>query len=233
MKKLLIPFAILSVSALFIGGCASGKSTQRMDYNFSQVYKIAVVDVTGPLGNEGAKNQLADIVAMQLLQKGYAPIERAQVVTLLNEQKFQRDGNATPEQNAVKAGKMMDVPTVIIVNVTEFDEDISMSIKMLDVQDGSILWVGNGAGTHNKWFGTILGAAAGATGGVFLGGNSNSGKVIGGVIGGVAGGVVGNMLTPQQAKAAEEIVEKICKDMPSRVVAEKKGLSIFGSAKKK
>jgi uncharacterized protein YcfJ len=76
--------------------------------------------------------------------------------------------------------------------------------------------------------GTILGAAAGAGGGVLLGGNSNSGKIVGGVIGGVAGGVLGNMLTPEQAKAAEEIVKKICKDMPSRVVV-KKGL--FGSKK--
>jgi len=227
MKKCLIVTVVLATSALFIGGCATGKSTARLDYNFSEVYKIAVVDVLGPLGNEGAKNQLADIVSMQLLQKGYAPIERAQVVTILNEQKFQVDNSSTPEDQAVKAGKIMNVPTVIIVNVTEFDEDISMSIKMLDVQDGSILWVGSGSGTHNKWFGTILGAAAGATGGIFLGGNSNSGKVVGGVIGGVAGGVVGNMLTPQQAKAAEEIVEKICKDMPTRTVIEKKGLFGF------
>ncbi|MEN6387139.1 MAG: CsgG/HfaB family protein [Phycisphaerales bacterium] len=224
MKKFFILMLILSVSSLFLGGCANGKSTKRMDYDFSNVYKIAVVDVFGPLGNEGAKNQVSDIVAMQLLQKGYAPIERGQVVTILNEQKFQNDPNASLEQNAVKAGKIMDVPTVIIVNITQFDDDISMSIKMLDVGDGSILWVGNGGGSHSKLLGTILGAAAGAGGGVLLGGDSNSGKVVGGVIGGVAGGVLGNMLTPQQAKATQDVVEKICKDMPSRVTVEKKGL---------
>jgi hypothetical protein len=223
MKKCLMLVSLLIACALFIGGCASGSSTARMDYNFSEVYKIAVVDVLGPLGNEGAKNQLADIISMQLLKKGYAPIERAQVVTILNEQKFQRDQNSTPELQAVNAGKIMNVPTVIIVNVTEFDDQISMSIKMLDVKDGSILWVGSGSGSHSKLMGTILGAAAGAGGGVLLGGNSNSGKIIGGVIGGVAGGALGNMLTPEQAKAAEEIVKKICKDMPSRVVV-KKGL---------
>ncbi|MCE5340667.1 MAG: CsgG/HfaB family protein [Planctomycetaceae bacterium] len=228
MKKCLMLIVLLVACALFVGGCASGSSTARMDYNFSQVYKIAVVDVLGPLGNEGAKNQLADIISMQLLQKGYAPIERAQVVTILNEQKFQRDQNSTPEQQAVNAGKIMNVPTVIIANVTEFGDEISMSIKMLDVQDGSILWVGSGSGSHSKLMGTILGAAAGAGGGVLLGGSSNSGKIVGGVIGGVAGGVLGNMLTPEQAKAAEEIVKKICKDMPSRVVV-KKGL--FGSKK--
>jgi hypothetical protein len=224
MKKCLMLVSLLSICALFIGGCASGSSTARMDYDFKQVYKIAVVDVLGPLGNEGAKNQLADIISMQLLKKGYAPIERAQVVTILNEQKFQRDQNSTPESQAVSAGKIMNVPTVVIVNVTEFDDEISMSIKMLDVQDGSILWVGSGSGSHSKLLGTILGAAAGAGGGVLLGGDSNSGKIAGGVIGGVAGGVLGNMLTPEQAKAAEEIVKKICKDMPSRLIVEKKGL---------
>ena len=223
MKKFNVFLMFIALSAVFVGGCATGKSTARMDYNFSDVYKIAVVDVTGPLGNEGAKNQVADIVAMQLLQRGYAPIERAQVVTILNEQKFQKDPNFAPDQQAVQAGKIMDVPTVIIVNVTEFGDSISMSIKMLDVKDGSILWVGSGSGSHNKLLGTILGAAAGVGGGVLLGGDSNSGKVVGGVVGGVAGGVLGNMLTPEQAKATEDIVEKICKKMPSRVIA-KKGL---------
>lgn len=229
MKKCLMLVGLLSVYSLFVGGCASGSSTSRLDYNFAQVYKIAVVDVLGPLGNEGAKNQLADIISMQLLKKGYAPIERAQVVTILNEQKFQRDQNSTPEQQAVSAGKIMNVPTVIIVNVTEFGDEISMSIKMLEVQDGSILWVGSGSGSHSKLLGTILGAAAGAGGGVLLGGDSNSGKVVGGVIGGVAGGALGNLLTPEQAKAAEEVVKKICRDMPSRITVEKKGL--FGGQK--
>lgn len=218
---------VLLTGIVFVGGCATGKSSARADYNFSQVYKVAVIDVFGPLGNEGAKNQVADMVAMQLLEKGYAPIERSQVVTILNEQKFQRDTNSTPEQDAVKAGKIMDVPTVLIVNVSEFGDDIGMSIKMLDVQDGSILWVGSGSGSHSKLLGTILGAAAGAGGGVLLGGESNSGKVVGGVIGGVAGGVLGNMLTPQQAKATENIIGKICKDMPSRIQVEKKK-GLFG-----
>lgn len=222
MKKYILLFVLLA--GIFAVGCEEGRSTARSDYNFSQVYKVAVVDVFGPVGNEGAKNQIADMVAMQLLEKGYAPIERSQVVTILNEQKFQRDINATPEQDAVKAGKIMDVPTVLIVNVSQFEEDIAMSIKMLDVQDGSILWVGSGSGSESKLLGTILGVAAGVTGGVLLGGNSNSGKVVGGVIGGVAGGALGNMLTPQKAKAADIVINKICKDMPSRVIVKKKGL---------
>ncbi len=184
-NSILLSFVFIGL--IFVLGCSSGKSTARSDYDFSNVYKIAVIDVFGPLGNEGAKNQVADMVAMQLLQKGYAPVERAQVVNILNEQKFQHDNNSTPEQDAVKAGKIMNVPTVVIVNVSKFTEDISMSIKMIDVEDGSVLWIGNGTGTQGKLLGTILGAAAGAGAGILVGGDETSGQVAGGVIGGVIG----------------------------------------------
>jgi len=225
MKKSDVLLIVVFVSLLIAGGCTTGTSTARSDYDFSNVHKIAVVDIFGPLNNEGVKNQIGDMVAMQLLQKGYAPVERSQVITILNEQKFQRDSNSTPEQDAIKAGRIMNVPTVIIVNVSKFSgEDVALSIKMIDVQDGSILWVGSGSGTQGKLLGTILGAAIGAGAGVIAGGDDNSGRVAGGVIGGVAGGALGHLMTPQQAKATEDCIAKICKEMPSRVRVEKKGL---------
>jgi hypothetical protein len=225
MKKCYILLTILTTATIFIGGCAAGKSTARTDYDFSKVSKVAVIDVLGPVGSEGAQNQLADMVTMQLLQKGYSPVERTQAQNILKEQKFQHDPNITSEQDAVKAGRILNIPTVVIVNVSKFTEDISMSIKMLDVEDGSVLWVGNGSGTQGKLLGTILGAALGAGAGVAAGGDDNSGKVVGGVIGGVVGGAAGNLLTPQQAKAAENIIAKICKDMPAKnPVVKKKGI---------
>ncbi len=209
--------AILITTMIFIGGCAAGKSTARADYDFSKISKIAVVDVLGPLGNEGAKNQVADMLTMELLQKGYAPIERSQVQNILSEQKFQHDANMTSEIDAVEVGKILNVPTIMIVNVSKFTEDISLSIKMLDAQDGSILWVGSGQGTQGKTLGTILGAAAGAGAGVAASGDDSSDKVVGGVIGGVLGGAAGNLLTPQQAEATQKVISKICKDMPARI----------------
>lgn len=207
---------------IFVGGCAAGKSTARADYDFSKISKIAVVDVLGPLGNEGAKNQVADMLTMELLQKGYAPIERSQVQNILSEQKFQHDPNLTSEKDAVEIGQILNVPTLMIINVSQFAEDISMSIKMLDAQDGSILWVGNGQGSTEKTLSTILGAAAGAGAGIVVGGDDKSGKVAGGVIGGVIGGAAGNLLAPQQAEATQKVISKICKDMPARIKVEKK-----------
>ncbi|MDP2933192.1 MAG: CsgG/HfaB family protein [bacterium] len=216
--------AILITEIILVAGCASGKSTARTDYDFTKISKVAVVDVLGPLGNEGAQNQVADMVVMELLQKGYAPVERSQVQNLLKEQKFQRDSNSTPENDAVKAGRILNVPTVVIVNVSEFTEDISMTIKMLDVEDGSVLWVGSGQGSTEKTLGTILGAAAGAGAGVMAGGDKISGKVVGGVVGGVIGGAAANMLAPQKAQATQKIIAKICKALPSKVPVVKKKL---------
>jgi len=228
IRKSCVLSAILITEIIF----AAGKSTARTDYDFTKISKIAVVDVLGPLGNEGAQNQVADMVVMELLQKGFAPVERAQVQNLLKEQKFQRDSNATPKEDAVKAGRLLNVPTVVIVNVSEFTEDISMTIKMLDVEDGSVLWVGSGQGSTEKTLGTILDAAAGAGAGVMAGGDKNSGKVVGGVIGGVIGGAAVNMLAPQKAQAAQKIIAKICKGMPSKVPAAKKKNYSGGSREK-
>jgi len=223
MKKCCILLAMVIITTcVFIGGCA--ESSARVGYDFSQVYKIAVVDIVGKIDSEAARNQIADIVGRELLRKGYAPVERSQVITILNEQKFQRDASATPEQDAVKAGQVMNVPTVIIINVSDCDEDsVSMSIKMLDVQDGSMLWVGSGSGSYDKTVGTILGAGAGVATGVLISGNDHHDKVAGGVIGGVIGGAVGYMLTPEQAQGTENLIKEICKTMPSRIPA-KKGL---------
>ncbi|MBU1261163.1 MAG: CsgG/HfaB family protein [Planctomycetes bacterium] len=216
---------ILMAGYTFVEGCAAGKSTARTDYDFSKVSKIAVVDVLGPLGNEGAKNQVADMLTMELLQKGYAPIERAQVQNILNEQKFQHDPNMTSEQDVVEMGNILNVPTIMIINVSQFSEDISMTIKMLDAKDGSVLWVGSGQGSTEKILSTILGAAAGAGAGVAASGEDSKDKVVGGVIGGVIGGAAGNLLAPQKAEATQKVISKICKDMPARIpAAKKKGL---------
>lgn len=215
---------VLMAGMVFVAGCAAGQSTARTDYDFSKVSKVAVIDVLGPVGSEGAQNQLADMVTMQLLQKGYAPVERAQIQNILKEQQFQHDPNITPEQDAVKAGQILNIPTVVIVNISQFTEDISMTIKMLNVEDGSVLWIGSGSGTTGKTLGTILGAAGGAAIGVVVGGNDSSDKTAGGVIGGVVGGAAANLLAPQQAQAAEKIITRICKDMPARIPQEKKKL---------
>jgi len=203
------------VSLVLLSGCTSGEGYYRKDYDYSNVQKIAVVDVIGPVGGEAARNQIADFFAMELLKKGYSPIERAQVHVLLKEQEFQASA-ITSSEDAAKAGRILNVPAVLIVNVPKFGEDIQMTAKMVNVEDGSILWMSTGKGKGGKTLGTIVGAAAGAIIGYAATGEDD--KVLGAIGGGVAGGAAGNLLTPDEAEKMLEIIRKVCETLPSRQV---------------
>jgi uncharacterized protein YcfJ len=97
-----------------------------------------------------------------------------------------------------------------------------MTAKMIDVEEGNIIWIGEGSGSTNKTLGTVLGAAAGAVvGGVVAGGDSGD-RTLGAVAGGVLGGVAGNALSPEQEGQIKKVIQKVCKDLPSRVVSTKK-----------
>ena len=204
---------LLAGLSLVLVGCTTSESYSRQGYDFYQIDKIAVVDVIGPVGSEAAKNQIADFFVMELLKKGYSPIERSQVQVILNEQKFQ-SSDITSSDGIAKAGEVLNVPVVLFVNVPKFKEEITISAKMVDVQDGSILWMGTGTGTTGKTLNTILGAAGGAIIGGAVSNDDN--RVIGAIGGGVAGGAAGNLLSPQTEQKVRSMIGKICETLPSR-----------------
>lgn len=206
------------LAALVVGGCATGKgeSYVRAGYNFGALEKVAVVEVSGQVKGDAAKNQIADFFTMELLKRGYAPVERAQVQTLLDEQDFQAS-DITSNEGAAQVGKILNVPAVMLVSIPTCKENISMTAKMIDVEDGSILWLGSGSGSTGKTGSTILGAVAGAVAGAVVAGGDSDDRVVGGVIGGVLGGVAGRALTPQQAEQVKKIITKVCENLPSRV----------------
>lgn len=201
-------FILLSV-CVFISGCTTGTSTARTDFDFSSVGRIAVVDVEGDVAGEVAKNQIAGYFVMELLRKGYSPIERAKVQTLLKEQKFQTS-DITSEEGMAKAGRILNVKTVLLINVPEFDSQISMTARLVNVEDGSILWLGSGTAKSGELLYTIGGAAIGAAAGATVTDDSETGAIAGAVL----GGVLGNALSPQTAANAQGMVQKMCKKLP-------------------
>ncbi|MCX5637826.1 MAG: hypothetical protein NTX52_09070 [Planctomycetota bacterium] len=208
----------LAVAVMLIGGCSSGESYVKAGYDFTKLDKVAVVDVQGDINGELAKNQIADFFAMELLKKGFAPVERVEVQALLKEQQFQTSGLTSPE-GAARAGKILNVPAILVVNIPNFGEEISMTAKMINVEDGGILWMGSGSGKTGKTLSTIFGAAAGAGAGAAAGAaaGGNDSTAIGAVAGGVLGGVTGHELSPQKAEKTQEIIKKICDRLPSRL----------------
>jgi len=210
------------LALLLAAGCASskGEGYVRKGYDFGQIDKVAVLDVAGRVRGDAVKNQISDFFAMELMKKGYTPVERSKVQTLLKEQKFQAS-DVTTADGAARAGRILNVPAVIMVNIPTYKEEINMTAKMVNVEDGSILWVGSGSGTTGKTFSTILGAAAGATGGALIAGKDRNDRVLGGVIGGVLGGVAGQALSPQQAEQVKKIIKDTCQTLPARIPVRK------------
>ena len=203
---------------LMVSGCASqkGESFVLAGYDFSSVTKVAVLAPTGTVYNEAVKNQIANMFQMELMRKGYACVERTEIQRVLKEQEFQASG-ITSNVEAARAGQILNVPVVMIVSVPEFEEKISVTAKLVRVEDGIILWAGDGSGSTGKTASTFLGAAVGAGIGAVLGGGDTSDRVAGGVIGGVLGGVAGNAMSPDVEQQFKKIVrEKVCKDLPAR-----------------
>jgi hypothetical protein len=210
--------ACLLTVVVLVSGCATqvGESQGRVGYDFSTVDKVAVLDVSGA-ANEAVKNQIGDYFVLELLKKGYAPVERQQVQELLKEQQFQTTTGITSTEGAVKAGRILNVPAIVLISIPDNEEEVSLTAKMVEVENGSILWQATGYGKKNTWLGTVVGAVVGAGAGAAVGNTAgHDGAVVGGVAGGVVGGMAGQALTPQQAEQIQKIVKEMCKQMPPR-----------------
>jgi len=209
MKTFSIHVCIIAV-LLIIAGCSSPESVYRAGYDFSTVDKVAVVAIEGTVRSEPARNQVAEFFAMELLKKGYAPLGRAQVNALLKEQELQSTDFTTAE-GAAQAGQVLNVPAVLVVNIPHFGEEISIIAGMIDVEDGSFLWMGSASAKSEGTQPDVLGYGF-QTGGGLLASAENE-NLLGGIVGGPLV-VTGQSLTPGEAKSVQKIVKSICKTLP-------------------
>lgn len=203
----------LLTTALMLAGCSSGESYVKAGYNFSLVDKVAIIDVQGDTKNEIVKNQIAHFFNMELLKKGYTPVERADIQALLKEQEFQ-SSELTSQEGMARAGQVLNVPVAMLITVPKFGEEMSVTAKMTEVETGSIIWMASGTGNTGRTLGTIFGAAVGAAVGAGVSGEDD--RLLGAVVGGVAGGVAGRALSPQAEKHVKKIIGKMCETLPAR-----------------
>ncbi len=137
-----------------VAGCASskGESQAVMGYDFSKIDKVAIIEVTGRVYGESVKNQIGNYFTFELMKRGYQVIERKDIKTLLKEQEFQAS-DITTDAGAAKAGKILNVPAALLINVPKYDEKLEMTAKLLDVENGTILWIGRGSSTTGRYCG--------------------------------------------------------------------------------
>ncbi|MHC4324111.1 MAG: hypothetical protein ACYSUX_07545 [Planctomycetota bacterium] len=199
---------IIIATVLIIGGCRTQQeSSYRAGYDFSGVDKVAIVSVEGALPSEVAMDEIADFFAIELLERGYAPMGRAQVRASLAEQETDAEiADLTTPEGAVAAGLALDVPAVLTIKVPHFGDEISISAAMIDVEDHSILWLSKGPTRGGSGFSTMFRS------------NSGSGNEEG-LLGPVMGDVLGSTdqpLSPQDAERIQRIVKKMCRSLPRK-----------------
>ncbi len=206
------------LGALLVAGCASskGESYAMAGYDFSNLNKVAIVSVTGQIYGESAKSAVADFFKMELIKKGYTLVERGYMKEILAEQEFQASA-VTSAQDAARAGRILNVPAVMIVKIPKYgNEKMEMTAELVEVETGTILWIGSGSGSTGRTLATVIGAAAGAALGAAVAGGDSNDRVLGGVIGGVGGGAAGYALSPEQRDQVRKVVEKVCATLPAR-----------------
>ncbi len=209
-----ILYGVLAICLL--SGCASteGKGAAKANYDFSSLDKIAVVTIEGRMDSEAAKQQLTDMINTELLSKGFSPVERQQMLGIMEERGLQ----STELTDPVSLAKLLNVSGAIIINVPRYEGEMAMSAKLVSVSDASILWSATGTATTGKTLNTltggILGAGAGASAGAV--GAGRTGSVLAGAAGGGVGALTGAALTPEKEEQARKLITKLFETFPSR-----------------
>lgn len=204
MKNLIL---ILTIAVFSVVGCrAQQESSYRAGFDFSTVNKVAIVSVEGALPSEAAKDEIADFFAIELLEQGYAPMGRAQVRASLAEEEENDEEimDLTTPERAVAVGHMLNVPAVLAVRIPHFDQEISITATMIDVDDGSILWLAKGDGKGGGSFSSIFRSKS----------DSSDDALLAPVLGDSMG-ESNEPLTPDEAERAQRIIQKMCRSLPT------------------
>lgn len=190
-------------------GCSSTMTSEsfvRSGYNFSKIDNVAVIDVVGAVTSETAKGQIADEFSKQLLQKGYAPVQRDYILRLIKDTGYS-DEDLSPEAYAIEVGRMLGYQYVLIVSIPYFDQEASITGKILETQDGSALWIASGS--------TEMGLAEAGD----LGSDPFGNSLFGQTPQPMDTMVDNSPLSSEQRKAISKLVTRMCESLPDRTQA--------------
>jgi outer membrane lipoprotein SlyB len=213
MDRAMMFLAVLGLVVL--SGCTSAEGVINQNYDFTKVDEVAIVEVESADLDRAQEDQISDWFAAELLRAGYSPIERRKAQALLREQDFQASDLTSPT-NAAQAGRILNVPAVIMISVPNFGRKTSMTAKMVDVETAEIVWIGEGSTNTRSALATIGGAVIGAGTGYALGGDS-TGEAVGAAAGGLIGGGAGYLLSGDAKKLAKKAIRKMAATLPNRM----------------
>ena len=159
--------ALFLLSGFIFFGCATATSYTKPGTDFSDYKKCAITQLECAT-NTSVGQEVADTIASEFLRKGFNVIERSQLEAILEEEKLRQIGllkESTKEALLLSGidsvvvgavGSYHCVPTslperLFAPGVSIFPTNTchaSISLKMLDVRTGDIVWAANGS--HRK-----------------------------------------------------------------------------------
>ena len=207
---------LLTLPALAACSTTKGESVLNKYYDLTKVHAIAVVDGNNPTFAVTTRQQLVDTFQFEFMKRGWNVIERSNIEKAMDEMDFENK-DVTSDVERKKLGHVLNVQALTVVNIARAGDDLSLTVKMMDVETGELIWQGSGEGAVNSGMSTWTGALAGAALGAVVGNNTGSGSAGGGaVIGGVLGGTAGAALSPAETENAKKVVLKVCEEIPVR-----------------
>ena len=167
-------------------------------------------------------DKLSTSLAIKAMKEGafdyvIKPLELAQVRALLAEQQLEV-ADLTTAEAAAETGRILNVPAVLVVSIPHVGEEISMTAKIVDVEDGSFLWMGSGSGKSGGTLGEMFGFIPGVGGEPEEAGAGD--EMFTEVMGGVFGEMADRALSPAEERHVRQLVRKICRSLPERPAAE-------------
>ena len=164
IPKLTLPLVALT---LILTGCAAPpplpvETSASQNFDPQAVSKLVVLVQAN---NDYRQRQerdfdrtIEDEFIPVLMRKGYSLASRSDVNSILKEMHFQNSGMT--DQDAAKLGKMLNVPAVLVVAVTEFKVEQrhfegsqpyyvtsgALGVRLISVEKGEILWFGKHSG---------------------------------------------------------------------------------------
>jgi len=157
MRKALLSIVVVLIVAE-LAGCGPRRvepprTVSDPSFNPQEIPKIAVLVLPArPLPTRMIEDEFITV----LIRKGYKVPSRSDLEELMKESKFQRSG--LTDSDAARLGKILNVPAVLIVSLTEFDiktgrdysyVNATLSARLIGVEKTEILWIGTISDWHS------------------------------------------------------------------------------------
>jgi len=219
----MLNYLLLLALVMGLVGCSSYYTTPansylRVGYDLSQVDQVGMMSVFGAVQSGVIRKQIEDAFTAQILQKGYAPVVSEFLTSQLVQIQF--DGaDMPPEVFAIEAGRALDYATMLIINVPNFSDEISVTARLLDVESGTVIWIGqnsvvrkNRSGSHGgqRWSKGDENAYSTEFENAMMQYNAQAYQAPQG------SGGMGEMLTSEEERQVYELIAGICDSLPMK-----------------